>query len=141
MQTAAQSQAVSSSQQAAAHSATQFDTITYVTPPGAGSRRKPKAGTSDKISAKDMASLPVEVLDQAIENMDGTQFNLVVRSGIADAELAEVVEEITGVATTAKPPGLDKDQVLSNLEKEKTRRLEEGEIPMRSLVISKVFHV
>ena len=88
-----------------------------------------------------MASLPVEVLDQAVENMDGTQFNLVVRNGIADTELAKVIEEITGVATTAKPPGLDKDQVLSNLEKEKTRRLEEGEIPMRSLVIIKVFHV
>ena len=87
-----------------------------------------------------MASLPVEVLDQAVENMDGTQFNLVVRNGIADNELAEVIEEITGVATTAKPPGADKEQVLNNLEREKTRRLEEGLIPLRSLVISKVFH-
>ena len=87
-----------------------------------------------------MASLPVEVLDQAIENMDGTQFNLVVRNGIADNELAEVIEEITGVATTVKPPGVDKEQVLNNREREKTRRLEEGLIPLRSLVISKVFH-
>ena len=135
MQTAAQSQAVSSSQP---NSVTQVDltnSTSYV------SRRKPKAGTSDKISARDMSSLPVEVLDQAIENMDVTQFNLVVRNGIADNELAEVIEEITGVATTAKPPGVDKEQVLNNLEREKTRRLEEGLIPVRSLVISKVFHV
>ena len=112
---------------AKASTASQPDTSSQV--PNAANRRKSKATTTLKISASTMSKLPDETLEDALTVFSATQFNDVVKASIERPLLPDVVEEISGVAVTSKPPGGDKNTLLKNLDLEKSRRLVQGEIP------------